>query len=24
MFWDDTLRRTGDFIPKACANIMNP
>jgi hypothetical protein len=24
MFWDDTIRRTGNFIPKACANIMNP
>jgi hypothetical protein len=23
MFWDDTLRRSDNFIPKACANIMN-
>lgn len=23
MFFDDTLRRSGNFIPKHCANIMN-
>jgi hypothetical protein len=24
MFWDDTIRRNGNFIPKHCVNIMNP
>ena len=23
MFWDATLRRTGDFIPRSCALTLN-